>query len=995
MPQENSATLAFNRGVLSSLGLARVDLQRYRMAAATMVNWMARVLGSMTLRPGWGYLSNTAGNNQAKVIPFIFGATDTARIEITSGSSRVFVNDALITRNAVATAITNGSFNSSLTGWTNSSEAGAVASWVGVGQASLVGTGSNNAILDQQISVALADQNTRQALRIIVAAGPITFRCGTSQGDDSLINETILFTGTHSLALTPGAASFWIRFENSGQAASILNSCNIEPAGIMTLPTLWQTSVDLYGLRWAQSADVIFVGCRGFPQQQFERRAVDSWSIADYTQSCTTGPFRPINVTNVTIAPSAISGNITLTSNKPLFKPGQVGALFRIISPGQLVQSILAAANTFTNSILVTGVGAQRTININIAGTFSATVQLQYSVGTNAGPWIDVAGETWNMPFTAQFNDGNNNDSIYYRLGIETGNYTSGSTLVSISIPQGSITGIARVTGYTDNMHVSAAVLQAMGGTGATSNWYEGSWSAFRGFPATPNLWQGRLWWFGTSIFGSVSDDYNNFDDTVIGDSAPIIGQFDEGPVENVYWAVGLQQLVCGLASAEPSLRSTYLGDPVTPTNFNVMTGSTQGSANVNALVMDRSGVFVQASGQRVFTLDLDIYTYSYKSNELTLLVPDFNSAGIVAIAIQRKPDTRIHCVRADGTVGVMVYDPTENVTCWLEVTPANSSGGAGFVEDVSVLPGVGQSEDQIYYSVRRVINGQTVRFHEKWALEIECAGLPVAKLADAFAVWTAPADSTTTTQNNIQTDSGLDIETDAGVQLVTQPLSGDLDLLTDSGEQLLTDAGQAIILGSGGGGGGTFPGTTTLTAAVPWLAGETVCVWGWNTQLPYVDGNGNQPGLDLGTYVVESDGSITGIKSPTGGSYPITNAIIGLPYSAQWQSMKESFASALGTPLNQPKRIDKLGLVLQNTHAMGIKIGADFSHLDDLPQSDLPQLQSGIGFPDTNAILNTYDEQMAAFNDIWSTDSRVCLQAASPRPCTCLAFTTEMTTNG
>src|SRR5580700_11314404 len=130
MPQENSATLAFNRGVLSSLGLARVDLSRYRMAAATMNNWMARVLGSMTIRPGWGYLGNTASNNQARNISFIFGATDTARIEVTQGVSRVWVNDALVKRNAAATTVTNGSFIGSLAGWTNNSDAGAAVAWV-------------------------------------------------------------------------------------------------------------------------------------------------------------------------------------------------------------------------------------------------------------------------------------------------------------------------------------------------------------------------------------------------------------------------------------------------------------------------------------------------------------------------------------------------------------------------------------------------------------------------------------------------------------------------------------------------------------------------------------------------------------------------------------------------------------------------------------------------------------------------------------------------
>ena len=948
MPKQTNAVLAFNRGVLSTLGLARVDLTRYRMAAETMVNWMARVLGSMMLRPGWAYIGNTVDNLQAKTIPFIFGATDTARLEVTQSTTVIWVNDVRLERNAVATTVTNGSFATDISGWTNSSMGGATVTWVAAEEVSFVGTGSNNAILDQEISVTLGDEQTRQALRIIVTRGPFTFRCGVTQGDDSLINETTLNTGTHSLALTPGQSSFWIRFENPYQAESLLASCNIEGAQVLTLPTPWLTA-DLPNLRWTQSADVVFVGCNGYPQQQFERRAVDSWSIVDYTQTCVTGPFRPLNVSNTTLTPSALTGNITLTASNPLFKPGQVGALFQIQSIGQAVTAQLAGANQYTNPVYVTGVGAQRNLTINISGSWSGTVSLQYAVGSSAGPWVDVGGGyAWTGNLSGGvYNDNNNNQSIYYRLGFDTGQYTSGTATASLSFPSGSITGIARITGYTSNTVVNAAVLSvplsagvssALGSLAASSNWSEGMWSTFRGFPSSPILWGGRLWWFGVSVFGSVSDDYNNWDATITGGAAPIIGQFDSGPVENIAWAIGLQQLVVGNASQETSIRSDYLGDPVTETNFNVMTGSTQGSANIPALQMDRSGIFVQVSGQRVFSLDLDIYTYSYKSTELTLLVPDFNSAGIVALAIQRKPDTRLHVVRADGSVGIMVYDPTENVTCWLEVIPANSRIGAGWVEDVNVLPGVGQAEDQVYYTVRRIIGGQTVRFHEKWALEQECTGLPLAKHMDAHYVFST----------------------------------------------------------SGG------PPVTSISG-LGWLIGETVSVWGWNVQNPYIDANGNTAGMDLGTYTVDATGAISGLtQDGTSMSFPVTNAIVGLGYTAQWQSMKQAFAAAMGTPLTQPKRVNKLGIILSNTHSRGIQTGNDFEHLDDLPQEDLPMVQTGGGdgvppseAPDLNAILNTFDRQMSGFDDIWSTDSRVCLQAASPRPCTVLAFTTEMDTSG
>jgi hypothetical protein len=101
------------------------------------------------------------------------------------------------------------------------------------------------------------------------------------------------------------------------------------------------------------------------------------------------------------------------------------------------------------------------------------------------------------------------------------------------------------------------------------------------------------------------------------------------------------------------------------------------------------------------------------------LLVPDLLAAGIVSIAIQRQPDTRLHVVLADGTVGVLTYEPQEEVVCWS--TWAGDTGTGAAVEKVAILPGTG--EDAVFYHIRRTINGATKRYLEKWAKESECTG--------------------------------------------------------------------------------------------------------------------------------------------------------------------------------------------------------------------------------------------------------------------------------
>jgi hypothetical protein len=50
---------SFNRGLVSPLALARIDLKRLALSADISTNWMPRTLGPMMLRPGLGYVLET------------------------------------------------------------------------------------------------------------------------------------------------------------------------------------------------------------------------------------------------------------------------------------------------------------------------------------------------------------------------------------------------------------------------------------------------------------------------------------------------------------------------------------------------------------------------------------------------------------------------------------------------------------------------------------------------------------------------------------------------------------------------------------------------------------------------------------------------------------------------------------------------------------------------------------------------------------------------
>ncbi len=869
MATAQNSLLTFNRGLISPLGLARTDLARTSLSAEQMTNWVPRVLGSMMLRPGLGYVGTIQGDYAPRIIPFVFSATDTAIMEFTNAALRLWIGDVLLTRPAVAATVANGSFETSLSSWVSADEVGASSIWAAGGFLALYGTGTNRAIRTQQVTV--TNPGVEHALRVDVTRGPVVFKVGSTSGGDDYIRVTTLDTGQHSLAFTP-TGNFHIWFGNALTRPVLISACTVEAAGVVSIPTPW-TFDKVASIRAEQSADVVFIACEGVQQRKIERRAARSWSVVAYEVD--DGPFRIQNVSGLTLTPSALTGLITLTASRDLFRTTQVGSLWRITSKGQLVSANLSGGNQFTNTINVVGVGDRRAATVEITGTWVGSIVRQRSFDSADGPWEDVEPVYTTINKTETFNDGFNNSIIWYRFGFPSGGYTSGTAFVTIHYAAGSIDGIVRTTGYISTTQMQASVIRPLGALTASDDWAEGAWSDFRGWPSAVAFHDGRLWWAGKSnLWGSVSDGFNSFDDAIEGDSGPISRSIGSGPVDRISWLLSAKRLFIGGDAAERVAQASTLDEVLTPTNLGMREASTLGSANVPAVRVDATGFFVQRGGARVYALTYDEGAASGIAKDVMVLAPEVGVPAVVRSAVQRLPDTRLHFVRTDGRVALLVYDQAEEVNCWVLVETD------GAVEDALVLPGV--EEDRVYYAVRRTVNGIPVRHLERWALESEAVGGIVTKLSDAHGVYSGPA--------------------------VT-----------------------------------TIPG-------LGHLEGRSVVVWAG--------------GADLGTFTVSS-GVVT---LPTA----VTSAVVGLPYIARFKSTKLS-------DISNVSRVSKVGLLLANTHARGLRYGPSFEELDALPLTedyeDVP--------PDQ--IWGLYAQDSVEFPGRFTTDSRVCLEATSPRACTVL----------
>lgn len=756
-----SVLLALNRGLVSRLGLARIDLKRLALSAEVMTNWIPRVLGSMSIRPGMAYIGATRSNAAARFLKFIFATTDTALLELTDSVMRVWISDELLTRPTVTAAVTNGTFASNLTGWTDSDESGATSAWASPGYMELIGDGTARAIREQQVTVNETD--TEHALRIVIARGPVYLRVGSTSGADDYVTETRLDTGEHSIAFTP-TGNFFIRFFSSQVPRVWVDSCAIESAGVVTLPTPW-AEADLGAVSYDQSGDVVYVACADNQQRKIERRGTRpnarSFSVSLYQPP--DGPFMIENVSPVTLTPSGLTGNITLTASKALFRSTHVGALFSHTSVGQQVTVTTSTSGVATASIRVTGVDAARSWIVIVSGNnSSSTVDMQRSY--DDATWANVgAPYSYTADINAAAADDFDNQIVYYRL-ILTNRVAPDSVTMTLTIGSGSVRGIARVTGYTSATVVDAEVLTDMGGTSASDIWQEGQWSDHRGWPTAVRLNEGRLWWAGKNgIWGSVSDAYDSFDEEIDGDSGPINRTIGAGPVDTINWMLPLKRLVVGAQGGEVSVKSSSLEEPITPTNFSLPTTSTQGSKAVHPVKVDQAGYFVSRSGVKVFELNFDLQSYDYQTRDLMAIEPELGVPGIVRMDAHRQPDTRIHCIRSDGIAIVAVADRNEEVLAWVKVETD------GLVEDVVTLPAEdGNVDDQVYYVVKRTIDGSTVRYLEKWAQESQCRGGSLSRLADSHITYTGTATTVISGLDHLEGEevvvwaAGQDVGTDS-----------------------------------------------------------------------------------------------------------------------------------------------------------------------------------------------------------------------------------------
>jgi len=870
MTRSNELIFSLNAGGVDPRALSRVDMERMRMAGEHPVaNWLPNVLGPMSIRPGAEMLATIS--NQTRQVRFA-RSTDTKYVLLMSA------NEMRISSAGVIIQIPNVSTTISSTAWSDVSEGAATAT--GGATLSFAGTQTNSAKLRQAVTVASADQALENILRIAVARGPLVFRVGTTAGGQELIADTVLYTGTHKIAVTPGAATIYVELRSDSPVTRSVSQIDFEAnltSGDLVIPTPW-TWAQLQRLRTWQSVDVIFAGDGVQQQRRIEHRGEKSWSVATY--DAYNGPYTVVGG-NITMTPGALSGNTTITASEGYFQSGHAGTLIELTQVGKTVTQTLNGEDQATDYVTITGIDAERVFyRTGTVSSFVGTLTLQRSVEVdNPTVWADqvtYVNSAAGFVRTA-YDDGQDNLTAHYRFIVKAGDYTSGSVEVTLEYENATQVGQALITSVTSSTVVDVETRVAFGSTSATRIWRIGAWSDLTGWPRVPVIHDDRLHWFDDSgkDYASEVDDFQDFDASLKGDSAPFTRSVSGGSLEGVMWAQSDDRLIVGTSGFEANIQANDFDGALTPTAYTTRKPSRRGCADIES-VSHHAGIFyAQRSAKRLYEMSIPSSDTRYRSRNVSRLNPKACASGIVRMAVQLQPETRLYTVLTDGTMTVLSYEIDDDVVAFTTVTIPG-----GLIEDVCVLPETDQ--DDIYLVVNRSGN----RYHMRLGKEAEQEAVATCTLLDYYKVLT---------------------------------------------------------------------GSISSISGATHLASTTVQIW--------ADG---QRRADV---TLDASGNAS-----LGATY--SRVVYGLNFDAEFLSVKPAYTGQLGTLIGQEKRVNNLGMVINDSCLDGIQVGVKMG--DQAARTHpLPPIINGVTRT-TNQFYSQLELAPFPLESGYHTDSRVYIKASS-----------------
>ena len=683
----------FNSGEVSPLIDGGTDMSKYYNACSKLVNGTALPYGGIVKRSGTEFIGEA--KTKCKLFEFEFSANDTVIIEMGNLYARFYADGDRIYETAVG-----------------------------------------------------IDSITNTTPPVVTTDAPH----GYSDGDWVFVSDTTVTTALNDRVFIVANQDGGSTYELTDTQGVDIAAAGAESSSLGTSEKVYEIatpydSTEVFDVHYTQSADVIFMAHTDHPQQKLSRLAIDppSWTIADVDFQG--GPWLVDNVSATTVTYASTAPSIhdratapdyyfpvgdtgTLTASAATFidtADAHVGSLWRIQHTRQD-----NSTETFDSDVNATPTDLDNAVFTK--GDFTLSVAT-FTSGDKVILWRKEGDGDWQefRPFTAatSFSATELFDDVYYAM-TRSVNTIKGTFTAKDQINNG-VVRIDSLVGGSETTVANVTVIDKVGGeanTGTSASsvttWSEGAWSDYRGYPVSVTFFESRLWWAGTTnnpqtLWGSKINAFEDHTPGTLADDA-VNFTIQDNNMSAIEWIASRRTLVAGTANKEYSMRANNVDDPIGPTDVKASPQSTHGSDGLQPLTLNDALFYVQRSGRKIWAMRFSFADEEYKSTDATLLAEHLLQTSPTDMAVQGVPDPILWVCRPDGVLLSFTYQPEEEVFAWARHVTGTMSTNLlndkadpdALFESVAVVAGA--IEDETWLSIQRAIDGNTVRYIEKFS---------------------------------------------------------------------------------------------------------------------------------------------------------------------------------------------------------------------------------------------------------------------------------------
>jgi hypothetical protein len=651
---------SFSGGEFSPSLYARVDIQKYSTGARKLRNFFVHPYGGISNRPGLHYIAAAKYNNKkTRVQDFQFSSNQNYVLEFGDYYIRFYTNDAQLNKSAGSAWVTGHAYTLNDLTYASSNVYRAI---------------------QNHTSGTLSADITAERWTVDTAAWVAT---------------TAYVIGNYA-GVSSGTASPTIYYCTQGHTSS--TSFTVDLAATLSGTALWNAQTiyevpspyaesDLSTLRFAQSADVLFIVSPDYQTRELTRYYDTTWQLSLYDFQ--NGPFRLANTdSTLTMRTSATSGVATLTASASFFFPTHASSVMQInhtIDGQTMSQSITAA--TITTSIMCGG-----TWRIITHGTWTGKFQVQKS--TDGTAWSTLrqftSANDYNVDTygTEDMSDG----ALPFSVRAQAITLGSGTLNLDLTSDPYIQQGVVKLGAYISPTAMTVTFQRPTGSTVTTTNWAEGAWSDYRGWPKTVVFAQDRLVFGGTlydpqTLWMTQTGNYYDFmrnDPLVASDGITL--NLPSQRLNEINGLTSLLQLLVFTTGGEWSVGSTS-NNIFSPTSMQTRLNGYTGSNGIQPAVIVNRAIYIQSRGAVVRDMGYDLFTDTFTGSNLSLMSTHlFFHYNIIEMAYQQDPDSLIWAIRDDGILLSMTYMREQEVLAW---TWHDTNNGTDVFESVCSIPSI------------------------------------------------------------------------------------------------------------------------------------------------------------------------------------------------------------------------------------------------------------------------------------------------------------------